>query len=95
MKDHEIAQLVNELESVCNMFYGTQQLREHIARVVKRAVLQGNNTNGDLLRKLINDIDTINTMVGITTEQIRIIESNLMRIQVRLDTLENPNASVG
>lgn len=38
MKDHEIAQLVNELTKVAKEFHATQQLRERISQLVIKAV---------------------------------------------------------
>lgn len=42
MKDHEIAQFINELRDVAVMYGNTQQLRERIATVVKKYVKEPN-----------------------------------------------------
>lgn len=42
MKDHQIRVLVNELRDISIEYYGTQQLRERIARTVRAAMLQDN-----------------------------------------------------
>jgi len=56
MKDHEIALLVNELVSVCEMFHGSQQLRQQISSVVGKAV-KGTVPDGqrEQLNALIKD----------------------------------------
>lgn len=41
MKDHQIRDLVNELRDIVVEYYGTQQLRERIAKTVRAAMLQG------------------------------------------------------
>lgn len=41
MKDHQIRALVNELRDIAVEYYGTQQLRERIAKTVRAAMLQG------------------------------------------------------
>lgn len=41
MKDHQIRDLVNELRDIAVEYYGTQQLRERIAKTVRAAMLQG------------------------------------------------------
>lgn len=41
MKDHQIRELVNELRDIAVEYYGTQQLRERIAKTVRAAMLQG------------------------------------------------------
>lgn len=41
MKDHQIRELVNELRDIAIEYYGTQQLRERIARAIRAAMLQG------------------------------------------------------
>lgn len=38
MKDHQIAQLVNELRGIANQYAGTEQLREHLSQAVVEAV---------------------------------------------------------
>lgn len=38
LKDHEIAQLVNELTKIAKEYAHTQQLRAHISRAVKEAL---------------------------------------------------------
>lgn len=45
MKDHQIRELVNELRDIAVEYHGTQQLREHIARKVRAAML---NHSGDV-----------------------------------------------
>ncbi|MCU2326680.1 DUF551 domain-containing protein [Enterobacter hormaechei subsp. steigerwaltii] len=40
MKDHQIRELVNELRDISFEYHGTQQLREHIARTIRAAMLQ-------------------------------------------------------
>jgi hypothetical protein len=42
MKDHEIAQLVNELVEVAKTYWHTQQLRERISRLVVPAIKKAN-----------------------------------------------------
>ncbi|HGL4530284.1 hypothetical protein [Enterobacter roggenkampii] len=41
MKDHQIRELVNELRDIAVKYHGSQQLREHIARTIRAAMLQG------------------------------------------------------
>lgn len=41
MKDHQIRELVNELRDIAFKYHGSQQLREHIARTIRAAMLQG------------------------------------------------------
>ncbi|AVG34839.1 DUF551 domain-containing protein [Enterobacter asburiae] len=41
MKDHQIRELVNELRDLAIEYHCTQQLREHIARAIRTALLQG------------------------------------------------------
>lgn len=41
MKDHQIRELVNELRDISFEYHGTQQLREHIARTIRAAMIQG------------------------------------------------------
>lgn len=41
MKDHQIRELVNELRDIAVEYHGTQQLREHIARTIRTALLHG------------------------------------------------------
>ncbi|WP_238380462.1 hypothetical protein [Enterobacter sichuanensis] len=41
MKDHQIRDLVNELRDIAVEYYGTQQLRERIAKTVRAAMLHG------------------------------------------------------
>lgn len=41
MKDHQIRDLVNELRDIAVEYYGSQQLRERIAKTVRAAMLQG------------------------------------------------------
>ncbi|MDM2973279.1 hypothetical protein OGY62_10860 [Citrobacter sp. CK198] len=41
MKDHQIRELVNELRDIAVKYHGSQQLREHIARSIRAAMLQG------------------------------------------------------
>ena len=40
LKDHEIAQLVNELAQLAKAYVGTEQLREHISRCVVKTLNQ-------------------------------------------------------
>lgn len=40
MKDHQIRELVNELRDIAVKYHGSQQLREHIARTIRAAMLQ-------------------------------------------------------
>ncbi|MDT7355350.1 DUF551 domain-containing protein [Citrobacter freundii] len=44
MKDHQIRELVNDLRDIAIEYHGTQQLREHIARTVRAAMLQAGNS---------------------------------------------------
>ena len=44
MKDHQIRDLVNELRDIAVEYYGTQQLRERIAKTVRAAMLQAGNS---------------------------------------------------
>lgn len=41
MKDHQFRELVNELRDIAVKYHGSQQLREHIARTIRAAMLQG------------------------------------------------------
>lgn len=41
MKDHQIRELVNELRDIAVKYHGSQQIREHIARTIRAATLQG------------------------------------------------------
>ena len=45
MKDHQIRDLVNELRDIAVEYYGTQKLRERIAKTVRAAMLQGADGN--------------------------------------------------
>lgn len=45
MKDHQIRELVNELRDIAVKYHGSQQLREHIARTIRAAMLQGADGN--------------------------------------------------
>ena len=44
MKDHEIRELVNQLQDIAIKYHGAGQLREQIARVVRPAMLQAGNS---------------------------------------------------
>lgn len=46
MKDHQIRELVNELRDIAVEYYGTQQLRERIARTVRAAMPNQEKRNG-------------------------------------------------
>ncbi|HHA2311548.1 TPA: DUF551 domain-containing protein [Enterobacter hormaechei subsp. xiangfangensis] len=48
MKDHQIRDLVNELRDIAVEYYGTQQLRERIAKTVRAAMLQGADEKPEL-----------------------------------------------
>lgn len=49
MKDHQIRDLVNELRDIAVEYYGTQQLRERIAKTVRAAMLQGADGNSPVI----------------------------------------------
>ena len=49
MKDHQFRELVNELRDIAVEYHGTQQLREHIARTVRAAMLQGADGNSPVI----------------------------------------------
>ena len=49
MKDHQIRDLVNELRDIAVEYYGTQQLRERIAKTVRAAILQGSDGNSPVI----------------------------------------------
>ncbi|ELY2041144.1 DUF551 domain-containing protein [Enterobacter sp. 198] len=49
MKDHQIRDLVNELRDIAVEYYGTQQLRERIAKTVRAAMLQGADGNAPVI----------------------------------------------
>lgn len=49
MKDHQIRELVNELRDIAVKYHGSQQLREHIARTIRAAMLQGVDGNSPVI----------------------------------------------
>lgn len=49
MKDHQIRELVNELRDIAIEYYGTQQLRERIARTVRAAMLNHSENERDMV----------------------------------------------
>ncbi|WP_434370149.1 hypothetical protein ACJX0I_10065 [Enterobacter hormaechei subsp. xiangfangensis] len=56
MKDHQIRELVNELRDIAVKYHGSQQLREHIARTIRAAMLQGADgalTNEDTMPTML------------------------------------------
>ncbi|CAH3982442.1 hypothetical protein VBJ73_19735 [Enterobacter hormaechei] len=58
MKDHQIRELVNELRDIAFKYHGSQQLREHIARTIRAAMLQGaeRGSNRDELTDVVNGL---------------------------------------
>lgn len=50
MKDHEIAQFINELRDVAVEYGSTQQLRERIATVVKKYINEPRQTREDIAK---------------------------------------------
>ncbi|HFS7084076.1 TPA: hypothetical protein ACH1NH_000660 [Enterobacter hormaechei] len=72
MKDHQIRELVNELRDIAFKYHGSQQLREHIARTIRAAMLQGaEKTNyraiveriAEIIHGKVTDIDLLTVTV--------------------------------
>ncbi|WP_343459920.1 hypothetical protein [Enterobacter hormaechei] len=72
MKDHQIRELVNELRDIAVKYHGSQQLREHIARTIRAAMLQGaEKTNyraiveriAEIIHGKVTDIDLLTVTV--------------------------------
>ncbi|WP_227414730.1 hypothetical protein [Enterobacter cloacae complex sp. I1M] len=72
MKDHQIRELVNELRDIAVKYHGSQQLREHIARTIRAAMLQGaEQTNyraiveriAEIIHGKVTDIDLLTVTV--------------------------------
>lgn len=72
MKDHQIRELVNELRDIAVKYHGSQQLREHIARTIRAAMLQGaEQTNyraiveriAEIVHGKVTDIDLLTVTV--------------------------------
>lgn len=70
MKDHQIRDLVNELRDIAVEYYGTQQLRERIAKTVRAAMLQGAGP-ATTANKLRDAVETIRSSgIAIDAEKI-------------------------
>lgn len=72
MKDHQIRELVNELRDIAAKYHGSQQLREHIARTIRAAMLRGaEQTNyraiveriAEIIHGKVTDIDLLTVTV--------------------------------
>jgi hypothetical protein len=93
MKDHEIALLVNELVSVCEMFHDTQQLRQHIANVVNKAVKGPHSldTSRELWNAFVKEINPVIVEQQSQFKMIGAINKDLQRLMDKVSVMEQKN----